>query len=122
MQRGKISSAAHRHIAYCKAALCRKAGESMKKGRELLEKAVRRLTLPTDIAAGLPRIELRGFHECSLDCHSGIVEYEDDRVVIALNIGTVTVCGEGLELRQMHREQLCLTGTIREIHLAGGTA
>ncbi len=87
-----------------------------------MRKLAQRLTLPTDIAAGVPRIELRGFHECSLDCHSGILEYENDRIVVALNIGTITICGSGLELRQMHHEGLCLTGTIRELHLTGGSS
>ena len=72
-----------------------------------------------DIAAELPHLELNGFCECALDCHTGILEYEKERIVVAMNIGTVTILGENLELRQMHRERLCVRGTIRQILLGG---
>ena len=89
-------------------------------GRELLEKASRRLDLPSDIAAGLPRMELNGFCECSLDCHTGILEYEKHEIVVALNIGTVTIRGSGLELRLMQRDRLTVTGRIEALTFSGG--
>ena len=42
--------------------------------RSMLAGASLRLGLPTDIAAGLPRVELNGFRECSVDQHTGILE------------------------------------------------
>ena len=91
------------------------------RGRELLQKASKKLDLPADIAAGLPRMELNGFCECSLDCHTGILEYEKHEIVVALNIGTVTIRGSGLELRLMQRDRLTVTGELREILFSGGT-
>ena len=84
----------------------------MNKFKKLLERAAQRLELPVDAAAGVPHLELNGFCECALDCHTGILEYEKERIVVALNIGTVTIEGEGLELRQMHRERLTIIGNI----------
>ncbi len=89
--------------------------------RTFLTRISRRLDLPGDIVAGLPRMELNGFSECSLDRHNGILEYHRERIVISLNIGIVTIEGSGLELRQMHRERLCVTGRIAQITF-GGTA
>ena len=80
--------------------------------RTMLTRLAGKLDLPTDIAAGLPRIALNGFSECSLDRHRGILEYSTERIVVALNIGELTVEGQKLELRQMHRERLCITGRI----------
>ncbi len=91
----------------------------MPKIRNMITKLAQKLQLPVDIAAELPHLELNGFCECALDCHTGILEYEKERIVVAMNIGTVTILGENLELRQMHRERLCVRGTIRQILLGG---
>lgn len=64
--------------------------------RTMLTRLAGKLDLPTDIAAGLPRIALNGFSECSLDRHRGILEYSTERIVVALNIGELTV--EGAEV------------------------
>ena len=61
--------------------------------RTMLTRLAGKLDLPTDIAAGLPRI--------------------------ALNIGELTVEGQKLELRQMHRERLCITGRIERLSFGG---
>ena len=45
----------------------------MKPARRFLVKAAKLFDLPADIAANLPHIELRGFEECSLDCHRAII-------------------------------------------------
>lgn len=89
--------------------------------RKLLTKISQKIALPADVAAGLPHIELNGFCECSLDRHTGILEYEKEQIVVALNIGTLTIQGQGLELRQMHRERLTVTGQIEALVLSGGT-
>ena len=84
----------------------------MKKLRSYLAAASVRLGLPMDIAAGLPHLEVNGFRECSVDRHTGILEYNRERIVIGLNIGSLTVVGSGLEIRQMHRERLTIIGQI----------
>ena len=84
----------------------------MKKLRSYLAAASMRLGLPMDIAAGLPHLEVNGFRECSVDRHTGILEYNREKIVIGLNIGSLTVVGSGLEIRQMHRERLTIIGQI----------
>ena len=56
----------------------------MKKLRSYLAAASVRLGLPMDIAAGLPHLEVNGFRECSVDRHTGILEYNRERIVIGL--------------------------------------
>ena len=62
--------------------------------RTMLTRLAGKLDLPTDIAAGLPRIALSGFSEFRLDRHRGILEYSTERIVVALNIGELTVEGQ----------------------------
>ena len=76
--------------------------------RTMLTRLAGKLDLPADIAAGLPRIAL-----------NGILEYSTERIVVALNIGELTVEGQKLELRQMHRERLCITGRIERLSFGG---
>ena len=92
----------------------------MNRMRKLLTKAAGRLDLPADIAAGLPRIALNGFGECTMDCHKGILAYEENEIVIQLNIGTVTVRGNALQVKLMHRDRLTVTGQIESLLFAGG--
>lgn len=84
----------------------------LNKLRSYLASASMRLGLPVDIGAGLPHLEVNGFRECSVDRHTGILEYNRERIVIGLLTGSLTVVGSGLEIRQMHRERLTITGKI----------
>ena len=66
----------------------------MKKLRSYLAAASVRLGLPMDIAAGLPHLEVNGFRECSVDRHTGILEYNRERLTIIGRIDCLTY-GEG---------------------------
>lgn len=88
--------------------------------RAYLAAAAMRLGLPTDVAAGLAHVELNGFRECTLDRHTGILEYNTERIVVALTSGTLVLEGSGLTLRTMHREQLCVTGRIDTLRYQEG--
>ena len=86
----------------------------MKPARRFLVKAAKLFDLPADIAANLPHIELRGFEECSLDCHRAIIAYEPEKIIVAVNTGEVTIEGANLELR------LTVTGRIEALTFSGG--
>ena len=92
----------------------------MKPARRFLVKAAKLFDLPADIAANLPHIELRGFEECSLDCHRAIIAYEPEKIIVAVNTGEVTIEGANLELRHMHRDRLTVTGRIEALTCSGG--
>ena len=100
----------------------------MKPARRFLVKAAKLFDLPADIAANLPHIELRGFEECSLDCHRAIIAYEawavggcePEKMIVAVDTGEVTIEGADLELRHMHRGRLTVTGRIEALTFSGG--
>ena len=92
----------------------------MKNARAILTKAAKLFDLPLDIAAELPHMEVRGFEECSLDCHRAIIAYEPEKIIVAVNTGEVTIEGANLELRHMHRDRLTVTGRIEALTFSGG--
>ncbi|MFR4594172.1 MAG: hypothetical protein ACLT8T_02055, partial [Oscillospiraceae bacterium] len=75
-----LSVPAHRHRTEMR-------WTEMKPARRFLVKAAKLFDLPADIAANLPHIELRGFEECSLDCHRAIIAYEPEKIIVAVNTG-----------------------------------
>ncbi len=82
--------------------------------KRALQAVCARLDLPGD-AAGAPCVTLCGFTECSVDCPCAIVEYEPHEIIAALPEGAVKIEGTALEVRQMRRDRLCVTGRIRAV-------
>ena len=66
------------------------------------------------------RVELNGFRECSVDQHTGILEYNRERIVVGLTDGTLILEGCGLEIRLMHRDRLTITGRIECVQYEEG--
>lgn len=88
----------------------------MERKQNLLEKAVRALDLPADVA-GLPRIELLGDREVRVEYHKGILAYGREEIHISGGKMIIRVLGSELELRGMNGTELCITGQIRTVEL-----
>ena len=78
--------------------------------------------LTSDIADTIaqPLIELTGNSRILIEHHQGIMRYEQDVIEIKMRYGTVRVDGINLELVQISRQQLVITGKIVAISLLGG--
>lgn len=85
--------------------------------KAVLARAARRLDLPADLVAGLPRMELTGFSQLAIEQHDGIREYGTEKIVVGVKGGRVVVEGLDLTVRSMDHDQLVLTGTITAIRL-----
>ena len=92
----------------------------MKLAGKLLLTVSQRLDLPAEVSAGLPKIELTGTAEFSMEPHKGLLEYEQNRVMVACNNGSVTVLGEELTIRLMNQSRIKVIGKIRSVELNGG--
>lgn len=88
----------------------------MERKENILERAVRALDLPPDVA-GLPRIELLGDREVRVEYHKGILAYGQEEIHISGGKIIIRVLGSGLELRGMNGTELCITGQIRTVEL-----
>ena len=55
-----------------------------------------------------------------IENHRGVTEYGQGKISVRVRYGLVVVCGYGLELSRMTREQLVITGRIDGITLHRG--
>lgn len=87
------------------------------KWRELPEEAAYRFDLPTDAAAGLPRITLTGRKRVSVENHRGLLEYSDTRIELNGGRVRVVITGADLYLRVMDKQAAVITGEIFSVEL-----
>ncbi len=64
-----------------------------------------------------PLVELAGDRRVLIENHRGVVQYSREKICVKVRYGTVAVCGCGLELSRMTREQLVISGRINEIQV-----
>lgn len=89
----------------------------MNKMKRILVGAADHLELPADILAGIPKIELTGFHEFSIEEHKGLLEYEKEQIGIETCLGKVFVFGKGLSIKLMNRHRLTVKGDLMSVQL-----
>ena len=90
----------------------------MDRKESFLEKTSAALDLPSDVVAGMPRIELLGDREFRMEYHKGILAYGTDEIHISGGKLVVRVKGEGLELRSMNPTELLIIGRIASVDLS----
>ncbi len=89
----------------------------MERKESVLEKTVRALDLPADVA-GLPRVELIGDRELRVEYHKGILAYGNEEIHISGGKLVIRVLGSDLELRSMTAQELLITGDNRAVELS----
>lgn len=80
-----------------------------------------RLTEGMDLAGeslpGMTIAELAGDRRVLIEGHRGVTEYCRERVTVKVGYGWLCITGCGLELRQMSKQQLVISGRIDGICL-----
>ena len=89
----------------------------MNKTQNLLVRAAQRLELPTDVIAGVPRMEVIGTSEFALEKHCGLLEYSKDQITVMTSIGPVTAVGEELRIKQMGASRILIVGKLAQLRL-----
>lgn len=87
----------------------------MNKVRRLFLKAAQALDLPADILAGVPRVELIGGQECSVEPHQGLREYTKEKISVATTIGIVAIIGSNLEVKRMNAQRITVSGHVFQV-------
>lgn len=89
----------------------------MKGNRNLLQRMTESLELDVDVIPGLPLIEIAGDCRVLIENHSGVREYSSEKIGVNVKYGRILVCGCGLKLSQMTKEQLVISGRIDGVTL-----
>ena len=76
-----------------------------------------RLDLPGETLPGQVIVEIAGENRVLIEQHRGIREYTRERISVCVRYGMLEICGQGLELRSMSREQLIICGQIDSVTL-----
>ncbi len=92
----------------------------MRRGKNIFQE----LTLGADLPGeSLPRqllVELIGDSRVLIENHCGVTAYGRNEICVKTNCGLIHICGEGLELARMSKEQLVILGNIFGIKLQRG--
>lgn len=84
-------------------------------------KWVQRLADTADLAGeplpGVPLVELAGENRVLIEGHCGVTQYSREQITVKVRYGCVRICGCGLELSRMSKEQLIVTGQIDAVKL-----
>ena len=88
----------------------------MKAKRDKAELLADRLDIPAD-ALGLTKLSLCGRSRLLIENHGGVTGYGRCRIQVRVRYGLISVCGEGLQLARMTREQLVISGRVDSVTL-----
>lgn len=88
----------------------------MKQERHWMERLTDGLDLPGEVT-GLPLVELAGDRRVLIEHHKGIVQYQNEHICVKVSYGTVSVCGCGLHIARMTKEQLIIHGRIDSVSI-----
>lgn len=89
----------------------------MKERRNILQRLAEGADLPGEPFPGQPIVEIGGDSRVLIENHFGVTEYSRERIGVKVRYGVVTVCGCGLELIRMTKEQLVICGRIDVVSL-----
>lgn len=92
----------------------------MKQRARILERVVLGADLPGEHLPGVPLVELAGDRRVLIENHKGVTAYGRREICIRVNYGLLCICGTGLELAQMSRHQLVITGCIDTVSIRRG--
>lgn len=92
----------------------------MKQRKNLFDAFARSADLPTEAVPGLPLVEIAGERRVLIENHRGVTVYGCNMIHVKVSYGHLCICGRGLELAQMTRQQLVVTGTIDSVSLCRG--
>ena len=92
----------------------------MNKARKILMDAAGYLDLPADVLAAVPKMEVTGFCEFSIEPHKGLLEYEKEQIGIETNLGKIRIVGTDLTIKLMNRNRITVSGELHSVYLREG--
>lgn len=83
--------------------------------KNILDRAVDKFDLPAEVLSGMPKLTVTGNMRLHIECHRGVLEY--DQGLIAINGGAVVIRirGEGLDIISMSAAEILIKGLVTGI-------
>ncbi len=92
----------------------------MKERGSFLDKVALHVQLPGESIPGMPLVEIYGYQRILVENHKGVIMYGCNEIRIKVSYGQLSICGSGLELVRMTKQQLVITGKIDCVSLCRG--
>ncbi len=89
----------------------------MGKGRYFLERLRDESAMGLEVMPGCPIVEISGERRVLIENHLGVKAYSMEKILVKVKYGGILVCGSGLCLARMTREQLVIQGRIDAVTL-----
>ena len=87
----------------------------MKKIGELPRELAEKLELPGELLPHTGSVQIIGGRQALVEGQRGILEYSEERVVLALKRGKIILSGSGLRLRAMMSGEMLISGKIQTV-------
>ncbi|MBQ1235545.1 MAG: YabP/YqfC family sporulation protein [Oscillospiraceae bacterium] len=71
--------------------------------------------IPPELLPGTGSVSIVGGRQALVEDHRGILEYSEERIVLALKRGKLSLTGSDLQLQAMNRGELLITGRIQNV-------
>lgn len=91
----------------------------MKRGTDIIQRVAMGVKLPGDLIIGMPLIEIFGNCRVLVENHYGVTGYSDCEISVCTDIGTLFIRGSRLEIANMNKHRLVITGTIEAVIVTG---
>jgi len=89
----------------------------MGRGRDFLERLAEESELLSEPIPGQPVVEIVSDRRVLIENHHGVKAYSREKLIIGVKYGCITLCGCGLEILRMTKEQLVISGRIDAVIL-----
>ena len=89
----------------------------MKQQGGFLERMVLGADLPGEALPTQPLVEIAGERRVLIENHDGVTAYGCCEICVKVNYGHIHICGTGLTLVRMTKQQLVITGRIDSVSL-----
>lgn len=85
--------------------------------KSVMDRFTEKIDLPGELLPGQTLVELAGDGRVLIENHNGVTEYCRDKITVRVGYGSISVCGNNLELTRMTRDQMVISGRIDGITL-----
>ncbi len=85
----------------------------------LLERVAKAMDLSNEPIPGKPLVEIVGSRSVLIENHCGVLSYSKEQVTVKTKNGHICICGSGMVLTKMSKDQLRICGNIKNVELCG---